>query len=63
MEAMAERTTLLLPRFPVSLRLRVKAKAVGEARYLTDVFVELLEKALAADEAEQQKRREGKRHE
>lgn len=59
MEAMAERTTLLLPRFPVALRLRVKAKAVGEGRYLTDTFVDLVERALAAEEAERQKR--GKR--
>ena len=36
----------------------MKAKAVGEARYLTDVFVELVEKGLAAEEAERQKRRD-----
>ncbi len=57
MEARAERTTLLLPRFPVSLRLRVKGKAVTEGRYLTDVFAELVEKGLAGEEAKQAKRR------
>ncbi len=51
MEARAERTTLLLPRFPVALRLRVKSRAVAEGRYLTDKFAELVEKGLALEEA------------
>lgn len=46
----AERTTLLLPWFPVALRLRVKAKATVERKYLTDMFAELVEKDLAAVE-------------
>jgi len=50
MRAMAERSTLLVPQFPVALRLRVKAKAVAEGRYLHEVFAEVVEKGLAAIE-------------
>ena len=60
MRATKEHSTLLVERFPVALRLRVKAKAVAEGRYLHEVFAEVVEKGLAAEEAERQKR--GKRH-
>ena len=56
MRATPERTTLLVPQFPVALRLRVKAKAVAEGRYLHEVFAEIVEKGLAAEEAESRKR-------
>jgi len=57
MRATPERTTLLVPEFPVALRLRVKAKAVAEGRYISEVFAEVVEKGLAAAEAEARKRR------
>ena len=56
------RITLLVPQFPVALRLRVKAKAVAEGRYLHEVFAEIVEKGLAAAEEKASRRREGKRH-
>jgi hypothetical protein len=46
---------LLVPQFPVALRLRVKAKAVAEGRYLHEVFAELVEKALALERETQVK--------
>ena len=39
------------------VRLRLRAKAIQERRYLHEVFAEIVEKGLAAEEAEQQKRR------
>jgi len=57
MRTTPERTTLLIPQFPVALRLRVKAKAVAEGRYISEVFAEVVEKGLAAAEAEDKKRR------
>ena len=62
MRATPEHSTVLIERFPVALRLRLRAKAIQERRYLHEVFAEIVEKGLAAAEAEQQKRREGKRH-
>ncbi len=56
MEALAERTTLLLPRFPVALRLAMKANAVAEGRYLTDVFAELVETALDHERRNRERR-------
>jgi hypothetical protein len=58
MRATAERSTLLVPQFPVALRLRVKAKAVVEGRYMHEVFAELVERGLAQEE---QFRGKGKR--
>ncbi len=52
-----EHSTLMVEEFPVRLRLRVKAKALLEQRRMRDVFVELLEKALAAEEANAGERR------
>ncbi len=57
MRATAEHSTPLVPLFPVAVRLRVKAKAVAEGRYLHEVFVEVVVKGLAAAEAEDKKRR------
>jgi hypothetical protein len=62
MRATAEHSTVLIERFPVALRLRVKAKAVAEGRYLHEVFAEVVEKGLAAmEKAEAQTWRKGKR--
>jgi len=47
----SETSTLLVLGFPRQLRLRIKAKAVAEDRPMRDVFVELLERALAAEAA------------
>jgi hypothetical protein len=56
MRATPEPTTILVPEFPVAQRLRVKAKVVGEGWYPHKVFAEMVAKALAADEAEAEKR-------
>lgn len=56
MPATAEHTTtLLLHQFPVALRLRVKARAVAQGRYMSEVFAALLEKGLEAEDAEQRR--------
>jgi hypothetical protein len=57
MRATAEHSTVLIPRFPVALRLRVKAKAVAEGRYLHEVFAEVVEKGLAVVETERARKR------
>ena len=50
MRATAEHSTVLIERFPVALRLRLRAKAIQERRYLHEVFAEIVEKGLAAEE-------------
>ncbi len=50
-------STLLVPQFPVALRLRVKAKALLERRPMNEVFAEVVEKGLAAVEAKAVERR------
>ena len=57
MRATAEHSTVLIEQFPVSLRLRVRAKAMLERRYVHEVFAELVERGLREVEAEQQKKR------
>ncbi len=47
--ATAETSTLMVPEFPVALRLQVKAKALLERRPMREVFAELVEKDLAAE--------------
>jgi hypothetical protein len=44
-----ERSTLLVAEFPRRLRLAVKARAVAQDRPMREVFVELLETALALE--------------
>ncbi len=48
-KAPREHTTLMVEEFPVALRLQIRAKALVERRPMRDVFVELLERALAQE--------------
>ncbi len=59
MEAIQERRAWLIENFPVALRLRVKSLAVAQGRPFAEVVAELLEKALAAEEAKAGGRRRG----
>ncbi len=47
--ATATHSTLLVPGFPIALRLRVRAKAMLERRPMREVIAELIEKALAQE--------------
>ncbi len=60
MRATETHSTLLIPQFPVALRLRVKAKALLERRPMREVFAEVVEKGLAAMDVEKVGKR-GKR--
>jgi len=57
MRATKDHSTLLVERFPVRLRLQVRAKALVERRPMHEVFAELVEKALADDEVKARERR------
>jgi hypothetical protein len=56
MRATAEHSTVLIEQFPVALRLRLRAKAIQERRRLHEVFIEVVERGLAAAEADQRKK-------
>ncbi len=50
MRATAEHSTVLIPRFPVALRLQVKALANLQGRKMHEVFADLITRALATSE-------------
>jgi hypothetical protein len=50
-------STLLVPRFPRSLRQRLHARAVLEGRRLNELVIALLEKALTEEAPQAGKRR------
>ncbi len=52
----SERSTLLVENFPRSLRRAIKAKAAAEGRLMTEVFIELLEKALAQEAGKKERK-------
>ncbi len=58
--ATATHSTLLVPGFPIALRLRVRAKAMLERRPMREVIAELIEKALAMDAKAETKKKESK---
>ncbi len=57
MEAMVERTAMLVHNFPVGLRLRVKSLAVVRRQMFAEVLAELVEKGLTTEEAKAARRK------
>jgi len=57
MRATAEHSTVLIEQFPVALRLRLRAKAIQEQRRLHEVFIECVQRGLAAAEEKSSKRK------